>query len=358
MDVKLAVPIAVGDRHRLLFRRGAGSALATVDYQGQDAILLHFSLRRATRQLVVNDCKDGRWGHEDVLTLTPEDVASDIAVDVGFGGHGIEVAVNDRPAVPISRRVDIARTDGIRLEGEAEFDSGEVALGAPADARDTPPFLEIRAEIERADIAHVAGRLWAPPGTQGDLVATVDGRPAGQWPIDSLVGAGEPNPSGAAFSLVLREDCLVADGMELGLVLAGPDGTMMPLASRAVASIFLGGLDRCSETLVRGWVCNPFLPNRPVNVSIFLNELYQGTVLANRAREDLSEIWPEAERSGFIFRFSRTIFLPVGTEALVSVKVHNTGIELDHSPWHLSRRIEATQLALKLAATRMRLDAG
>ncbi|KAB7783799.1 hypothetical protein F8B43_3722 [Methylorubrum populi] len=238
----------------------------------------------------------------------------------------------------------------MHLQGNVAFEPKLVVQVDPATevGNKKATTLGLRATIERADIMHVAGRLWADVPLTGDLFARVDGRPAGAIPLANITGGTTAN--GAPFNLALRADCLVADGMSVELLAATQAGNIS-LLTKTINSDFIGGLDRCSETLVRGWACNPYLPSQPVKVAIFLNDKYQGTVLANRLRSDVQEIWPDAAQSGFIFRFPNTIFLPRAVDVSVTAKIHNTTIELDHSPWYICRCIGNGKTADRILGT-------
>jgi hypothetical protein len=121
-------------------------------------------------------------------------------------------------------------------------------------------------------------------------------------------------------------------------------GHLHVLATETVSSQYLGGIDRCSEGLVRGWACYKDAPKKNILVDIYLNGKFQGTALADRKRNDLKSISPQYEETGFLFKFPKSIFLPESSDTYISVKIHNTNFELANSPWYICRRVSYSEL--------------
>ncbi|GJE33024.1 hypothetical protein [Methylobacterium oxalidis] len=349
MELNFSEPLRVGTCHCLVFQLGASTSDATVDYRNGDSILLHLSLRRTLRRVVINDQRDGRWQLEDEFILTQEEASSELTVRIIIEENGLAVGINMHAPKLLARGEDIHLATTLQFEGNVLFFHNEAErkcrdeVQVPSD--DHVPMPRVRIAVSHTDIMHVSGKIWISGETDGHLVFSIDGRPAGMLSLGEITaGKKDSTPEGADFSWEFPENCLVADGMYLTVSLID-QGLTFPLANHRITSKFVGGIDRCSESLVRGWAFNDFLPRRPVNVAIFLNHVYQGTVLANRHRSDIAEIRPEASHCGFVFRFQKTIFLPVGSDVSITTKIHNTTQQLDHSPWHICRHVEPSQLA-------------
>jgi hypothetical protein len=167
------------------------------------------------------------------------------------------------------------------------------------------------------------------------LLAMVDGRECGRIVIEPIRYS---EPQKIQLVIPLTPESLVAEGMVATLVMED-EGTSRSVGSGTIRSILYGGLDRCSEQLVRGWACNPEFPDQPMAVDIFLGDAFQGTALANRPRNDLRQLGDKFAQSGFLFRFPKSVFLPESSDTFVSVRFHNTDVELDHSPWFICRRV-------------------
>jgi hypothetical protein len=177
------------------------------------------------------------------------------------------------------------------------------------------------------------------------LLAIVDGRECGRIILKPI---RHTEPRKIQLVIPLAAESLVAEGMVATLAVE-KEGASCKVGSSTIRSILYGGLDRCSEQLVRGWACNPEFPDQPLAVDIFLGDAFQGTALANRPRNDLRQLGDKFARSGFLFRFPKSVFLPESSDTFVSVRFHNTDIELDHSPWFICRRVTVPRPALTTA---------
>jgi hypothetical protein len=195
-----------------------------------------------------------------------------------------------------------------------------------------------RAEVAAAEIR---------PGIA--LLAKVDGRECGRIAVEPI---RHTESQKTQLVIPLAPESLVAEGMVATLVME-EEGASRNVGSGTIQSTLYGGLDRCSEQLVRGWACNPEFPDQPMSVDIFLGDAFQGTALANRSRNDLRQLGDKFARSGFLFRFPKSVFLPESSDTFVSVRFHNTDIELDHSPWFICRRIALPRSAL-ISAEKLR----
>ncbi|WP_338664863.1 hypothetical protein VQH23_06740 [Pararoseomonas sp. SCSIO 73927] len=101
---------------------------------------------------------------------------------------------------------------------------------------------------------------------------------------------------------------------------------------------FAGAIDRCSESLVRGWAADLDRPGSPVQVEILVDGQVQGRVSASRLRNDLTRMDPELGATGFLFRFPRPLE-PKGRDVDVVVRIAGQRVELAHSPWPVFRAV-------------------
>jgi hypothetical protein len=265
------------------------------------------------------------------------------------------VTVGEEPPITFDRGTDFADVQDLRYTEDVEFDqisSRQRAEPPPrrdavflqkaaADASLNPKRVEVR--LLHADITCFRAEVAASeirPGVA--LLAMVDGRECGRVAIEPI---RHSEPRKTQLVIPLAPESLVAEGMDAMLAME-EEGTSRNVGSGTIRSILYGGLDRCSEQLVRGWACNPEFPDQPMAVDIFLGDAFQGTTLANRPRNDLRKLGDKFAQSGFLFRFPKSVFLPESSDTFVSVRFHNTDIELDHSPWFICRRVTLPRSAL------------
>lgn len=123
-----------------------------------------------------------------------------------------------------------------------------------------------------------------------------------------------------------------------------PEGEMLQLSARkrdALAALgrlpaqtrLAGAIDRCNDSLVRGWAANLNCPDMPVEVEILLNGEVQGHAVADRSRADLERLDKRLIATGFLFKFLPRLDTAAATPIQVGVRVRGTGVPLAHSPW-------------------------
>ncbi|WP_439594636.1 hypothetical protein [Falsiroseomonas sp.] len=182
-----------------------------------------------------------------------------------------------------------------------------------------------------ADRFHLAGEA-APGRWAGALLHALHaGRSLGQARLPEATQGGP-----LRFRIPLAEAAL-AEGTEIALAVE-VGGGLQPLARRRIATRLAGAIDRCNESLVRGWAANLACPDLPVTVEIWLDGQMVGSAPAERRRSDLERMGRELGATGFLFKFPRPLALPPGQATEVSVRIQGTGITLANSPWALSHR--------------------
>jgi hypothetical protein len=357
MRMSVTEPLGPGRKHLFHLRSGNQND-PSVDYICGENILLHIKLRSATGTVVLNDFIDRTWREEVRVEVSPEETARGVAIVVEFTECGATVTVSEKPPLTFDRRTDFADVQDLRYTEDVKFAQillreraepplrcDAVSLQKPAaDHSLDPKKVEVR--LLHADITCFRAEVAAAaigPGVA--LLAIVDGRECGRVAIEPI---RHPEPQKIQLVIPLAPESLVADGMIATLVME-EEGASRNVGSSTIRSVLYGGLDRCSEQLVRGWACNPEFPDQPVAVDIFLGDAFQGTALADRSRNDLRQLGDKFARSGFLFRFPKSVFLPESSDTFVSVRFHNTDIELDHSPWFICRRVALPRSALTSA---------
>ncbi|MBU8536417.1 hypothetical protein [Falsiroseomonas tokyonensis] len=183
-----------------------------------------------------------------------------------------------------------------------------------------------------ADRFHLGGEATAASWAGARLHAVHEGRSLGQ----AVLPGATPQPAPLRFRIPLAEPA-PAEGTELALAVEA-EGGLQVLARRRIATRLAGAIDRCSESLVRGWAANLACPDLPLTVEIWLDGSPVGTAPAQRRRSDLERIGKELAGTGFLFKFPRPLQLPPGQASEVTVRVQGTNIALAHSPWVLSHR--------------------
>jgi hypothetical protein len=354
MRTSVSEPLGPGLKHLFHLRSGNQNE-PSVDYICGENILLHIKLRTNTGAVVLNDFIDRTWREEIRVEVAPEETARGVSIVVAFTERGATVTVGEKPPITFDRRTDFADVQDLRCTENVTFDQiilreraepplrrDAVSRQEPvADASLNPKKVEVR--LLHADITCFRAEVAAAeirPGVA--LLAIVDGRECGRIAIEPIRHA---EPQKVQLVIPLAPESLVAEGMVATLAME-EDGASRNVSSGIIRSILYGGLDRCSEQLVRGWACNPEFPDQPMAVDIFLGDAFQGTALSNRPRNDLRQLGDKFAQSGFLFRFPKSVFLPESSDTFVSVRFHNTDIELDHSPWFICRRVALPRPAL------------
>jgi hypothetical protein len=305
---------------------------ARLDLLDGEEILLHVKPLQVQGCIVINSRDRKGWGSELRIPVAPECFSREIDLRLQLRSDCLVIEVPGVGALRYGRHV--GRLAGAQLR----LSPGFSAVVRPVDLAGG-----MSAEILRADCMHVAGRLRLPdlgwlssaPPEDARLLLLVDGRLSGAMPLP----APPADAPGEAVDFVLDAElgALISDGM-IAEVAVEMDGERFRLAVAPIASRFAGGIERCSETVVSGFACNPLLPQRPVLVDIFINDAFQATVPANLERPDLTGIGI-TEAGGFQFRFPHPVHLPVSMDVQVSARIHNTDLELANSPWWVCQAV-------------------
>jgi hypothetical protein len=321
--------------------REAADRHSCIDLIDGEEILLHLKVVPELERLVINNRADQGWGKEIRLPVPAALMEHYIDIELRQEGDHFLVGLLGGDSTPYDRNADRLHAAQLRLS------NGVLRL----PPKSTLEIEALEARITRADIMHVAGEILYPDlhWTHADrlrgaqLLLLIDGRLSGSIPL--------PQPRtdhltlSANFVLELDAGAFVSDGMTAEIVLL-IDGTRRVLAASHLHSQFSGALERCTESIVAGFVCNEDFPNRPVLVDIFLNDVFQATIPANMNRPDLGALEPAAGRAGFEFRFAKPVHLPVSRDIWVSARIHNMDLELANSPWWICRAVSMTDLLL------------
>lgn len=319
--------------------REAADRHARIDFVYGEEVLLHLKVVPELERLVINSRAEKGWGKEMRLGIPAASMEHHIDIEIRQVEDAFLISVPGGASIPYERNAD-------RLH-DAQMRLSKGILRLPLETELEIDALQVR--ITRADIMHVAGRILYPDpqwmhadrlrGTQ--LLLLIDGRLSGSMPL--------PQPTAdrlvlyADFVLELDPGAFVSDGMTAEVVLL-MDGRRRLLAACHLQSQFQGALERCTESIVAGFVRNPELPERPVLLDIFLDDVFQATVPANMDRPDLDGVDPPAGKAGFQFRFANPVHLPLSRDAWVSARIHNTDLELANSPWWICRAVSITDL--------------
>ncbi|WBV44543.1 hypothetical protein [Pseudoroseomonas cervicalis] len=153
----------------------------------------------------------------------------------------------------------------------------------------------------------------------------VELRCAGQ----SLLLTGRQGNPGEAAMLRFTQGVSLLDGVP---PLAAPAAPPVQPAGR-----FVGGIDRCNDTLVRGWAADLDRPGQPVAVEVLRGTESLGWALADRGRRDLARLRDDLATAGFLFRFAAPLRWEEGEELAIAVRILGHEVELAHSPWPVAR---------------------
>ena len=317
---------------------GAARKQARINLLHGEDILLHIKVQPERERMVLNDRIGGRWGSEIHIPAPPSVTAADMHVRLRQQQDELRVELIGGGSAIFPRGIQEM------LQARLTFAPGVRLIHDPTGL---DPSI-VAGRIVRADLMHIVGTLRFPDlrwcGSQdrneARLVALIDGRIAGRAALPD-VAADRLMPS-LEFLLHIDDGAFACDGMQADLALE-VGGLRSLLASATLKTRFAGGVERCNENMVSGFVCNPDLPGRPALVDVFINDVFQATVPALEPRPDLEVLGLSPECGGFRFRYANPIHLPVSADALISVRVHNTDIELAHSPWRVSHAVCMTR---------------
>lgn len=335
------------------FSPTAMARYAAIDFVDGGDILLHVKPRPDRHAVVLNSYLAGRWGSEQCIPLPPESFQFPLRCATRAREAGLLVIVNEIATADFPVSIERLSRAELRLPPDVEV------LGE----KGTPHSLAVEGEILVADIAHVRVRLRFLDARQmaatrldnAALVVRIDGRPTHARPL--LPRPGELFTQTTDMCIEFGAEAFVCEGMEVELLLDEPEG-LRRLARRPVASRFIGGVEHCSEAMVRGFVINPDLPRRAVMLDVFVGERFEGVACADAPRPDLAAVYPAYANCGFCFRFRRPLPLFAGMEMVVSVRVRDTDIHVLHSPWELSRRIHPKDKEVVQRSARQGLSSG
>jgi hypothetical protein len=152
---------------------------------------------------------------------------------------------------------------------------------------------------------------------------------------------GQMKPSGlegpaSAFRIPVKDGGPVREGEALRLA-AWKGGEVLPLGSLPVRTRLAGALDRCNESLVRGWAANLNCPDLPLDVEILVNDEPRGFAVANRSRSDLQHLEKRLAATGFLFKFQPLVDISAVAPIQVTARVRGTEFALVNSPWWIRR---------------------
>ncbi|MGE7415066.1 hypothetical protein [Methylobacterium tarhaniae] len=305
-----------------------------IDLLQDSQILLHIKIMPGFDYIVVNSRIDGKWDKEIRLKL--EDIAekSDVEIHILEEEDYLSIVPPGNSKIFYNRHISqiyesiIQSTPGIKRIKLSD----EVNLSA------------VTAKIDHADIMRVTGDLIYPDiefvnsenlrGAQ--LLLTVDGRLSGSIPLPKASEA-RLSPT-AQFTIDLDVGAFVSDGMIADIHLLANDRRRL-LASSHLTSVFSGGLECCTEAYVAGFLLNARFPDRAVLVDIFVDDVFHATIPTSIERNDLPFLDNGKNVAGFQFRFPKAISLPLSRDVAISARIHNTDVELENSPWWISRAV-------------------
>ncbi len=213
----------------------------------------------------------------------------------------------------------------------------EDAPARPGSAADAGPDALI------VDRFHLAYRDEGLLPADGRLHAVTEGRSIGSLPVSPAAGG--------AWRIPFGPEAALREGQAVQLLLEEGAHAKL-LASGHVATRVAGAIDRCSESLVRGWAANLRCPELPLRLDILVHGELLGTAVAERRRLDLERLGRGLGSTGFLFKFLPPLRLTHGRGTSVGVRIPGTDIELAHSPWVLCHGFERLPPPVSSATTR------
>jgi hypothetical protein len=288
-------------------------------------VVLHIKPSLAHRALVVNAHQAGRWATERRLPVPPPLLGEPLDLLLREeDGQALLSAAGQALSFPLARP----------LAGARLFLPPSIIRWAEDPAAEV-----LHGQIARADLQHAAisvqRRGTAAPGRSA-LLLRAGGR------VLHRLDLPPPEPCGqatqASFRLLHRPDAMIFEGMPIELLAETGAGTRI-LDRTVVESRLLGVVEHASAGLVRGWARNPALPHQPLLLDIYLNGRLQGIARADAPHAGRG---PAEGRCGFCFALRETAAPHRAPELRVSVRIHDTDLELTHSPWWIRRPATGT----------------
>jgi hypothetical protein len=340
----------VGEVHEIIFDPSAARGETSADYLFGDSILLHLRTSFDRKLLKINDFVQ-KWRQELGVELDDNELLSKINVRITVLSEGFEIVVGDRSPILFERQTPILEVDHVRIGGGILWNKIEASPPVESEAELLPENKSTASlPLSGHEVVVQANLLWATLLCRKELPNEavvqifVDHRLAGE----SEVGACERD--GERLRIRYKEDTLVLDGMLLEAHLK--DGKNMRVLGQCyVKARYVGGLDRVSETLVRGWAADLDVSGSSLSVDIFLDGAFVSTARCDRPRNDLKRLDPTIVNSGFLFKFPTPVFLPESRDVRLDVFVHDTHYALDHSPWWICRKVALKVLNPQEAAS-------
>ncbi|MGE7415070.1 hypothetical protein [Methylobacterium tarhaniae] len=141
------------------------------------------------------------------------------------------------------------------------------------------------------------------------------------------------------FCVILNSMAQLNDHDVLQIRALTPSGEV-DLCEVKVVTAVTGGIDRCSDSLVRGWAANLNRPDVPLEVEIYVNGKYRGVTRADRSRSDLTLLGKQFTSTGFLFKFSPALDILAPGSICVTARVKKDGSNLVHSPWLIKKAFD------------------
>lgn len=323
--------------------------IGEINFRSKSDILLHIKAIRNEGIIVINDYVSGHWRDEKHIKIPSDRLRSPIDVSVEVDTVGATVIALELGSIRIERATDFFDCDVISFSDWFVFSSLQAESNVQSLSQDitalderyeeTLPIVDnSKFRIISAHRHFVEVEVSGIKLTDDDyLIAKVGGYECGVLKVDSIT----PQES-RALRIPMSIPSIIGDAMTVSIALRS-NGQETIVTQGQTSLEYYGGLDRCSEQLVRGWAFDPKNPTQPVVVDIYLNDVYQGSAVANRTRNDLGALDPKFKSAGFLFKFPKSIYLPESQDAKVSARPVNTQIELDYSPWYICRRVRFVQ---------------
>lgn len=319
MREAIAEPLKAADRHRFKVSFPSQSS-ETIDYMAGENILLHVSLRRHERRIVINDHIDGEWGRERYLPLG---TAGSTELEIGFEAGLVRIGSGEESLWISDLRGDLA--EALELRGSSGV--SRLRPARAAEGAEKGPVLRLRA----CHAWSIAGEVTGLRGEGGVLrIGAGNGR---------AVLAELPVPDGGgrwSFQLPPGRLGSLPDGAQLRFAWIGA-GDPVALGEARYTARLLGAIDRCSDRLVRGWAASGREDGLPLELDIYVDDVHQARVRADRYRADLVPYGAAFARGGFLFRFPGGLPHRAGKDCAVAVTIAETPVPLKGSPWWVGR---------------------